>query len=97
MRKRVEITVETHEVMAIRRAGKSVLAWCPVCGNHARMITPEEAAVLESVNTRTVYRWVEEGSIHSAETAEGFLQICPESLSFRSISRGTAREPAAKP
>ena len=46
------------------------------------MLPPEEAAVLTSVGTRTLYRWVEAGRIHFAEVPDGAQQrllVCPVS------------------
>jgi predicted site-specific integrase-resolvase len=45
------------------------------------MLTPEEASVIHSVPTRTIYRWVEAGLIHSIETADRLLLVCTTSLS----------------
>jgi excisionase family DNA binding protein len=44
------------------------------------MVTPDEAARLAGVTTRTVYRWIEAGKVHFAETPEGLLLVCPNSL-----------------
>jgi excisionase family DNA binding protein len=44
------------------------------------MITPEQAAEIVEASTRAIYRWIEEGRIHSAETAKGRLLVCPRSL-----------------
>jgi len=44
------------------------------------MIRPEEAARIAGVNTRTIYRWVEEGKIHFSEALGASPLICPVSL-----------------
>lgn len=44
------------------------------------MLSPDEAAALTGVGARTIYRWVEAGLVHFAETAEGSLLICLNSL-----------------
>jgi hypothetical protein len=44
------------------------------------MITPSEAVMLTHVSARTIYRWVEAEKIHFAETSEGLLLICLNSL-----------------
>jgi len=44
------------------------------------MCTPEEAAVLTHVSTRTIYRRVEAGRVHFTETAEGLLLVCLNSI-----------------
>lgn len=54
------------------------------------MITPDEAAALCEVSTRTVYRWLEQGSIHFSETEAGSLFICLRSLAATSTVEATA-------
>jgi len=48
------------------------------------MITPNEAAKLAGISSRSVYRLVEAESIHFTETRDGSLLICLNSL-YRSI------------
>jgi excisionase family DNA binding protein len=50
------------------------------------MITPDEAAALCEVSTRTVYRWLETGAIHFSETVGEGLLICLSSLAATNIS-----------
>lgn len=45
------------------------------------MFSVDDAAILARVNSRTVFYWVESGALHSSETPEGLLLICPNSLS----------------
>jgi hypothetical protein len=44
------------------------------------MVTLDEASIIAGVNWRTINHWVEAGKVHFAETPEGLLQICLESL-----------------
>ena len=83
-KKRTETTIEAHQFFVIRKPRSSVLAWCPGCGAETRMVTPEAAAILCRVHALTVYRWVEAGVVHFAETDEGLLLICPNSLTASS-------------
>ena len=76
-----EIRFEIEELYLLRKAGESVRAWCEGCGREVQMTTADEAASLAGVTTRTVYRWVEQGKIHFAETAEGRVLVCLNSLS----------------
>ena len=78
--KRTEITVETDEIVIIRSMQSDRLILCPECAIPVVMITPEQAAVLTCTNTREIYRRVEEGRVHYAETAEASLMICPRSV-----------------
>ena len=79
-RRRTTITVESSEVLVIRKPGGSILAWCPGCVAETVMIRPEAAAVLTGLSTRTIYRRVEAGRVHFAETTEGALLVCLNSL-----------------
>lgn len=78
-RKRVEITVETS-LLVIRRNKNQAPVWCLDCSSLVQSVTPAEAAVLVSVNTRTIYRWVEAAQLHLIETAEQAPLICLNSL-----------------
>jgi len=45
------------------------------------MVTPNQAAVIARVAVRTINRWVEAERLHFAETPEGLLLICLNSIS----------------
>src|SRR5215470_3970445 len=79
-KRRTEFTIETHRVLVLHRRGVSNLAWCSGCAEEVKMITPGEAVMLTHVSSRTIYRWVEADKIHYAETSEGLLLICLNSL-----------------
>jgi predicted site-specific integrase-resolvase len=40
---------------------------------------PEEAARRRSIDIRTIYRWIETGTIHVIEVSEGIL-VCLNSI-----------------
>lgn len=44
------------------------------------MLAPDKAALLAGVSPRTMYRWVETGRVHFAESPDGQLFICLASL-----------------
>jgi hypothetical protein len=78
-----EIIVETEEVFVLRSsiaAEKPVRCWCARCEMEFETIAPELFASFASVGARIVYRLVETGHLHFAETNEGALLICPNSL-----------------
>jgi len=75
-----EIKVESEEIYLLRGSRRSVRAWCAGCEGVVRMVTADEAANLAGVTTRTVYRWVEQGKVHLAETVEGNVLVCVNSL-----------------
>jgi len=44
------------------------------------MLTLDEATLIFGLPTRLIFQWVQEGLIHSLETADSGLFVCPESL-----------------
>lgn len=90
MKKRTEIIIETHQVQIVRRRKPETDAWCAACAAIVKMVTPEAAASLAGVTTRTIYRWIEAGQLHFAEPPDGWLIVCTNSLtSTQSIARGS--------
>ena len=80
-RKRKETRIETHQILIIRKPENLVRAWCAGClTQQSIMVTPDEAAPIAGVNPRTIYRWVEDGTVHFTETREGSLLVCLDSL-----------------
>jgi hypothetical protein len=43
------------------------------------MLSVDDAALCTQVNSLTIFRWAESGELHSSETPEGLLLICPHS------------------
>ena len=75
-----EIKVESEEIFLLRSLQKPIRAWCTKCAAEVRVVSPEEAARVAGVDTRTIYRWVEAGKVHFAEVADGKMFICLQSL-----------------
>ena len=84
MKTRTEITIEMDRWMVVSRRGRSGrsgrIAWCSSCSRYVEMLSVDEAALLANVSSRTIFRWAESGVLHSSETLEGLLLICPKSL-----------------
>ncbi|HEY0349239.1 MAG TPA: hypothetical protein VGC60_13900 [Pyrinomonadaceae bacterium] len=78
-RRRTEITIETDRMFYIS-SPRMVRSWCAACDAQVEMVPVDEAAILRHVNSRTVFRWVEDRQVHSSETANGLLLICLNSL-----------------
>ena len=78
--RRAEITVEFNQVVVIKKPEGLVVMRCPVCEERVNMVTTEAAALLSNVDTRTIYRRIEAGAIHYAETPEGLVLVCLNSL-----------------
>lgn len=91
------MTIETEESVVLRGSTDQCasLMWCPACRRHVDMVTPERAARIAGVSERTIYRWVEARKLHFAETSEGSLLICLDSLSPATVPAVKAkREPS---
>ena len=73
------ITIETERVLVINRT-RNPASWCPSCGARVQRLTVDEAAAITRVDSLTVYRWVEAGAIHHAETEGGVPLLCAVSL-----------------
>jgi hypothetical protein len=43
------------------------------------MLNIDAAAIFAQVSSRTIFHWAESGEVHSSETPEGLLLICPNS------------------
>lgn len=82
--KTTEIIIETDEVFVVR-AGvaappQAAALWCGGCGAESAMLAPEAAARAAGTSARHVYRLVEAGRVHFAETHDGALLVCLSSL-----------------
>ena len=78
MRTRTEIIIERDRWVVVNRRRKT--AWCRDCSRDVEMLSIDDAALFARVNSRTIFHWAESGVIHSVETPEGLLLICPNSL-----------------
>jgi hypothetical protein len=78
-RTRTEITIEARRRIIVRRT-RPTAAWCRCDGRPLPMVTAEDAAALTGVSARAIYRWVEAARLHFAETADGRLLVCLNSL-----------------
>ena len=81
MKTRTEITVETERLVVVNRRRRRE-AWCSACSRHVEMLNVDDAAIFAQVNSRTIFHWAESGVVHSSETPEGLLLICPHSPTF---------------
>ena len=77
MKTRTEITIETERWVVVNRHRRT--AWCSNCLRNVEMLSIDDAAIFARVNSRTIFHWAESGVVHSSETPEGLLLICPHS------------------
>ena len=78
--KRVETTIETHQVLVVKSSPGTTDCFCPDCQLVVRAVVAGQAAAIAGVSERTVNRWVELGLIHFMETPAGQLLVCVPSL-----------------
>ena len=93
MKRKIQLTVETHQLLVISRTSGSTQGWCSECAGNVPLIKPEAAAVLAGLRPRTIYRQVEAGLVHFAESPEGWLLICLNSLLDESRIESTPLRP----
>jgi excisionase family DNA binding protein len=85
--KSVKSGVQKRQLVIINRPFVSPQKRCDKCAEPSGMITPDEAAALCEVSTRTVYGWLETGAIHFSETIGEGLLICLNSLAATNTSQ----------
>jgi excisionase family DNA binding protein len=82
-----EVTIETEENVLLRAIAnrQSSPMWCPGCHRHVQMVTTEHAAELVGVTPRTIYRWIDDASVHFVENGRHVL-ICLPALSLHAAA-----------
>lgn len=88
MTKRRVTTIETHQIVIVRRPEGATLAWCHACLKEIEMVHLEEAALLAGVSLRDICRRVGDGETHFVETANGGLVCLPSLLNRLSLGDG---------
>ena len=88
MRKKTVTTIETHQIIIVRRPGGAALDRCPACGKGVEMVPPEEAAVLAGVSLPDILGRVGDGRLHFVETADGGLVCLPSLLNKIALGDG---------
>ena len=78
--RRTEVTIETDEITIIRSSQEIAAPTCRECAQAVGMITPEQAALITCINIRAIYRGLEAGWVHYAETPGGSLLVCTDSI-----------------
>jgi hypothetical protein len=85
------MVVEQDEIILVRRRRGAVRMWCKQCGEQVSMLRVEDARTVGETTSRTIYRWIEAGKLHFAESDEGLVLICAQSLAS-SVSPDRAAE-----
>ena len=79
-KKRTKITLETHQILIVRKSGGRVRSWCEGCAGEVEMIPAEQAAVIAGVSLRVLCNKIEAGLLHHRETPDRVLLVCLDSL-----------------
>ncbi len=68
MKIRTEIITKTDRII-LMNGRASLTAWCPVCSERSRLITPEQAAIITQTDARSIYRLIETAYAEQTERA----------------------------
>lgn len=86
--------METRSISVIRPESEAIQLWCEDCAAIVPMVTPESAARLTAATVRAIYRQIEAGDLHFAETASGLLLVCGDSLTAGTLAGSRGRAPS---
>ena len=50
--------------------------WCPRCKQYVQLLKVTKAAKVADVSSKTIYRYVEEGKVHTVKVAGSTIRIC---------------------
>jgi len=78
-KRRAEIIIEKERIVMIT-GRHNIRVWCQQCGTDVEMIHAGQAASLSGLTQRAIFRMIEAGSLHFAESVNGTLLICLLSL-----------------
>ena len=68
MKIRTEIVTQTDRII-LMNGRASLTAWCPVCSERSRLITPEQVAIITQTDARSIYRLIETAYAELTERA----------------------------
>ena len=74
------ITIEAWKRTTIRCHRPTSVAWCERCSAETTMLSPDDFARMSKTTPRNVYRAIEDGTLHFAETPDGLALVCSNSL-----------------
>jgi hypothetical protein len=76
---KISITHQRSEIFIVR-SGKKRQAFCIRCESESVWLTIDEAVLTTRIKTREMLGFIENGEVHTLETANGQLWICAHSL-----------------
>ena len=60
--------------------------WCPLCRKQVNLMRVSHAARLVAVHPRTIYRYIDEGLLHSIKVVGKTYRVCGDCLLRQSNS-----------
>ena len=82
IKRRTEITIETHEVTVIHLSQhQTTMAFCERCQTMLIHLSVLRVATILGLRETAIFRLVESEQIHATESADGRLLICANSFS----------------
>lgn len=89
--RKIEITIETYELLVVKQRGSLNHLWCASCGKQVAVICFKDVC-MSGLNLAAAQRQMETGGLHLIELTVGFSFVCLESL-VRAASIGQANNP----
>ncbi len=80
VKRKTTIEIETHRSVSFTAPVSAAVVLCPFCATQEQMLTPEQAAATFNISRRAIYRFVEQGTAHFVEIANGEVLLCPASI-----------------
>ena len=77
--RKIEITIETYEVLLIKQRGSVSRSWCKSCSKQVALISLDDACAA-GLSAETISQRGETGRIHLIEIAGELPLICLNSL-----------------
>ena len=79
-KKRLEITLETHELTIVRFQRAQTLDFCVVCRAYTPHLSIAEAVSVTDLSETAVFRLALNGRLHAHENPDGRIALCGNSL-----------------
>lgn len=92
MKETISATRQINELNVLYRPKVKDRMFCVECDGSVRWVTPEEAMALRGTSLRDIFRDIEARNLHYAETADGFLLVCVDSLNQQLTTSGEIRD-----
>lgn len=78
--KKSELIIERERTVTLKSDSVASGKFCGECAGGVRFVTIDEAAILYGTTSRHIFQLIENDDVHSDETDEGLLLVCPTSL-----------------